>query len=191
MMTAVNAKQLNDLEERLERLRVLYEQYFLGIEKREPIDERTKLARDIRIASETFSPNVAVRFRAQNLKSRLITYEQYWTRTIREIESGTYRRQRFQNAIRAKAEAEAAATPRKVKPTGHVEIGGEHPFASVIEEYRRIQREAGQAQVDPAKLAETLRRQESQLREKFGVKSIEFRVVLEDGKPKLKAKPIK
>lgn len=191
MMSAVNAEQLKDLEERLERLRVQYEQYFLGIEKREPIDERSKLAREIRIASETFSPNAALRFRAQNLKSRLITYEQYWTRTVREIESGTYRRQRFQNAIRAKAEAEAAAAPRKAKPTGHVEIGGEHPFGKVIEEYRRIQREAGQAQVDPAKLAETLRKQEAQLREKFGAKSVEFRVVLEDGKPKLKARPIK
>lgn len=187
----VKAEDLKEWEEGLERLRAAYEQYFLGVEKRPPTDVHAKLGRAIRVGAEEFTSNAGLRFRVQGLKARLITFEQYWSRTLREIENGTYRRHRFQQAIRAKAEtsSEPAAKPRA---TAHVELGNEdRPFAGVIDEYRRIQRESGQNPVDAAKLAETLRKQEAQLREKMGAKSVEFRVVIEDGKPKLKAKPIK
>jgi hypothetical protein len=188
----VKAEELKDLEEGLERLRAAYEQYFLGIEKRPPTDTHAKLARAIRIGAEEFTPNAGLRFRIQGLKARLITFEQYWTRTLREIENGTYRRQRFQQALKAKAAAEMGEQPPKPRATSHVDLGGEdRPFGAVIDEYRRVQREAGQAQIDPAKLAETLRKQEAQLREKLGARAVEFRVVVEDGKPKLKAKPVK
>lgn len=84
--------QLGDLEIRLERLRSLYEQYFLGIEKLEPgvarkdVDRRFWELRRIRMR------NTALRFRFQTLIQRYNTLQQYWQRICRQIENGTYSR---------------------------------------------------------------------------------------------------
>jgi hypothetical protein len=81
---------LDELENRLDRLRALYEQYFLGIEKIEPavarkdVDRRFWLLRRIQIR------NTARRWRLQVLIQRYNTFQQYWTRICREIENGTY-----------------------------------------------------------------------------------------------------
>lgn len=187
-------KDIEDLEAQLEQLRVAYEKYFLGIERREPAEDHRRVARSIRMAGEMHIPQAAVRFRAQSLKARLITYEQYWNRTLREIEEGTYRRHQFrvQQREQMAREFEAAQGSKKPGATAHVDLaGGAGGYDSVVSEYRRIQSQGGQAAVDPAKLAAALQKQEAQLREKFGAKRVEFRVVVEDGKPKVKAKPIK
>jgi len=83
---------LDELENRLDRLRSLYEQYFLGIEKIEPgvarkdVDRRFWLLRRVQIR------NTARRFRLQVLIQRYNTFQQYWARICREIENGTYTR---------------------------------------------------------------------------------------------------
>lgn len=84
---------LKELETRLERLRALYEQYFLGIEKLEPtvarkdVDRRFWALRKVRIR------NTAKRFKLQTIIQRYNTFAQHWARICREIENGTYKRQ--------------------------------------------------------------------------------------------------
>lgn len=121
--------EIGELEHRLERLRALYEQYFLGIEKIEPhvarkdVDRRFWALRKIKIR------NTARRFKLQTLIQRYNTFQQHWARICREIENGTYRRQLLRaerreagahgaqrsaapgaEAARAASEREAAAT---------------------------------------------------------------------------------
>ncbi len=84
--------QLAELEIRLERLRALYEQYFLGFEKLEPTVARKDFDRRIWTLRHENIRNTARRFKLQTLVQRYNTFQQYWQRICREIENGTYRR---------------------------------------------------------------------------------------------------
>ncbi|MEZ4300855.1 MAG: hypothetical protein R3B70_38330 [Polyangiaceae bacterium] len=84
--------ELEDLEGRLERLRSLYEQYFLGMEKVEPMVLRKDVDRRLWVLRREQIRNTGLRFKFQMLIQRYNTYQQYWTRVVREIENGTYRR---------------------------------------------------------------------------------------------------
>src|SRR5512147_1337683 len=82
-------------ERNLKELIIKYEQYFLGLEKREPVkllDEVDRLARKHTPATIT---NTMLMFRYNSIKSRLVSYKQYWNRTNRLIEEGKYSRDRF------------------------------------------------------------------------------------------------
>ena len=83
---------LEELENRLERLRALYEQYFMGIERIEPAIPRKDIDRRIYILRREKIRNTARRFKLQTLISRYNTFQQYWQRICREIEQGTYKR---------------------------------------------------------------------------------------------------
>jgi hypothetical protein len=81
---------LEDLETRLERLRALYEQYFLGIEKVPPAVARTDVDRRIWTLRKVQIRNTAKRYKLQTIVQRYNTFQQYWARICREIEDGTY-----------------------------------------------------------------------------------------------------
>jgi hypothetical protein len=83
---------LEDLELRINRLKILYEQYFLGMEKAEPVIARKEALRILQALLHTQIRNTALRFRFNNLKQRWNTYVTRWGRTLREIEQGTYSR---------------------------------------------------------------------------------------------------
>ncbi len=83
---------LEELENRLERLRALYEQYFMGIERIEPAIPRKDVDRRIYVLRREKIRNTAKRFKLQTIISRYNTFQQYWSRICREIEAGTYKR---------------------------------------------------------------------------------------------------
>jgi hypothetical protein len=98
--------QLEELEIRVERLRALYEQYFLGIEKVEPAVPRKDVDRRIWVLRRTQIRNTAKRFRLHNIIQRYNTFQQYWQRICREIENGTYTRHLLR-AVKRLGEREA------------------------------------------------------------------------------------
>lgn len=83
---------LEELEGRIERLKALYEQYFMGIEKLEPLVPRKDVDRRIQILRREQVRNTAQRFKFQTLIQRYNAFQQYWARVAREIENGTYHR---------------------------------------------------------------------------------------------------
>jgi hypothetical protein len=84
--------QVEELEQRLERLRALYEQYFLGLEKIEPAVAQKDVDRRIWVLRRVQVRNSVMRFRLQALIQRYNTYQQHWVRICREIENGTFKR---------------------------------------------------------------------------------------------------
>jgi hypothetical protein len=93
-------EQLGELESRIERLRALYEQFFLGIEKMEPQIPRKEVERRIWVLRREQIRNTGLRFRFQMLVQRYNSFQQYWGRVTREIENGTYRRDVMRAAAR-------------------------------------------------------------------------------------------
>jgi hypothetical protein len=93
-------RDLDDLEGRIERLRALYEQYFMGIERLEPQIQRKDVERRIQLLRKEQIRNTGLRFKFQMLIQRYNTLQQYWGRVTREIENGTYRRDVMRAAVR-------------------------------------------------------------------------------------------
>jgi hypothetical protein len=83
---------IEELETRVERLRSLYEQYFMGIEKIPPAVVQKDVERRIYMLRREQIRNTAKRFKLQTTIQRYNTFQQYWQRITREIENGTYRR---------------------------------------------------------------------------------------------------
>lgn len=88
-------EELNDLERRVDRLRVLYEQFFLGIEKRPPLGLQRDVFRLLRHIGNYQIRNTSHKFRYQSVIQRFNVHRAYWARTTREIEEGTYKRHRL------------------------------------------------------------------------------------------------
>jgi hypothetical protein len=107
--------RLDEIERKIERLRALYESFFLGVERRQPEMPRQELNRLMLEVQHVPIRNAALRFRFQSFAQRWTLLVTYWNRTLREIESGTYRRdlQKAYRRIAARGEplteAEAAS----------------------------------------------------------------------------------
>jgi hypothetical protein len=92
---------LEELEHRIDRLKVLYEQYFMGIEKLEPQTARKEVARKMLELTQMNLRNTALRYRFNALNQKWGVYQTYWNRVQREIEKGVY----FRNVARVGREA--------------------------------------------------------------------------------------
>jgi hypothetical protein len=84
--------RLEEIGRKLDRLRVLYESFFMGTERAPPNVPRRELNRLILELQQVPIPNATLRFRFQTLQQRWVLLTTYWNRTLREIEAGIYRR---------------------------------------------------------------------------------------------------
>src|SRR3954449_10517292 len=80
------------MERKLDRLRGLYESFFMGIERAPPNVARRDMNRLILEMQQEPISNASLRFRFQSMIQRWVLMTAYWNRTLREIESGTFRR---------------------------------------------------------------------------------------------------
>ena len=103
---------LDDLHNRIERVRVLYEQYFMGIEKIEPQVARKDIARTMLVLQQQYIRNTGLRFRFNTMLQKWNIYTTHWNRILREIENGTYVRH-LQKAAR-KAASQGLELPREL-----------------------------------------------------------------------------
>ncbi len=81
---------LDELVKRIDRLKVLYEQYFLGIQRTPPNQLHRELERRIRELTQANIRNTGVRFRFTTLSQKFAAYNTYWSRTLKQMEAGTY-----------------------------------------------------------------------------------------------------
>lgn len=100
---------VGELELRVDRLRSLYDQYFMGIEKTTPSVPHKDVDRRIQLLRKEQIRNTGLRFRFQMVVQRYNTYQSYWMRITRQIEEGTYKR----DLVRAKRRAAVPETKAK------------------------------------------------------------------------------
>jgi hypothetical protein len=84
--------RLEEMERKLERMRGLYESFFMGIERSPPEVIRRDVNRQILEMQQVPIGNSSLRFRYQALTQRWVLLITYWNRTMREIEAGTFSR---------------------------------------------------------------------------------------------------
>lgn len=96
------ADKMKQLEARLGVLRNRQEQYFLGTERNAPNREREVLKKEIDDLKFFVGRNTGLKFQAQSLFNRFMSYERMWLRTEKEIEEGRYRRDIFKARLHAR-----------------------------------------------------------------------------------------
>jgi len=166
-------------ERSLKELIIKYEQYFLGIEKREPqklLQEVDRLSRRYTAAAVT---NTMLLFRYNSLKSRLASYRQYWSRTNRLIEEGRYSRDRFKMEMHQSGDQPA--------PEKAADSDADQVYRQYLDACRTCNLSTNG--LTRERIAATLEKYRGALPEKYRGSEVEFRVVIEDGKPKIKVRP--
>jgi hypothetical protein len=117
-------KECTSIEEGLQALRAAYEQFFLGMERSPPTKMHDTLKRRLGRIRNAFVRSTAAQFRLAAVTQRMQTYERLWSRTIEQMENGTYRRDVFKAKFRSgpkaltqpKAPKEAAAPIPEAEP---------------------------------------------------------------------------
>jgi hypothetical protein len=114
-------KTLDDLEKQAESIRRDFDQFFLGLSKRPPTTAEAQLAGLFRKMKEEELRewNTQDRFRFNQIHARFVSLERVWARTMKQIEDGTYKRDKFKVAQMRRRDAAAgkgpAATPSVVE----------------------------------------------------------------------------
>lgn len=180
------AEDLLIFETKLRELVTRYEQYFIGIEKREPLKLIDEVEKEVRRYATTPINNTMYKHRYNNLVARFNSYRQHWNRTLREIEEGRYSRDRF----RADMHESQRLSPKQNRAEQHnSHHDHDHDLDRIYNELLEARRSC-KLPVDGMtrqQLAETLEKQRPILTQKLGTSAIQFKVVVEDGKPKIKA----
>lgn len=172
---------LRDLERKVKQLKLDYDRYFLGSRPREPAVLRADVDKLIAMYSNVAIQNTSVRFRFASLCSRYQALKRQWTEVQRKVEDGTYQPHRFKADLHERERADGGP------PSAEEAQGAEEP--DLFTQYRDARLACGQPvkNLTPEKLEEILEGQRAALRERFGDARFRFRVVVEDGKAKLKA----
>jgi len=174
------------LESSIAELVVKYEQYFLGIEKREPLKLCEDIERFIRRYNTATIVNTMYKFRFNTLVGKFNSYKQYWTRTNRLIEEGKYSRDRFKMARHLAEDAPRPPAEKHAKlPENDIEI--------VFQHYLEARRKCNLSTDNLSRetMFAVIEKQREVLKSKHSCADVEFRVVIENGAPKLKARPAK
>lgn len=208
-------KECEALEVALAELRAAYEQYFLGMERHPPTDQRKELKQRLARLKSGFIRQTAAKFRVNNLQQKVSTYERMWDRTIQEIENGTYRRDLFKASLRARQREgkpaekekqahkpqEQQAQPQQAQgqlqpranssPPPSGQLLSDQKLRAVFDAYvtakRRCNEDVSKLTYDA--LASQLRKTVPELLKQHNAKSVEFKIVIKDGKAVLRAIP--
>jgi hypothetical protein len=173
-------EMLNLLEKDLKELEIAFEQYFLGLEKRSPEQARQKLTLRMRKMISHYIPQTDQRFRLQSITSRFNSYCGYWDRILRQIDEGKYERHtsRIQRFAQTKSsEQDAIQTGASVDPIDRL-------YQELVTAHQRCQLRPP----DRDQVISFLARQEEAIKKRFGDKQIDFVVVTETGKPKIRVR---
>ena len=170
---------LNQLEHDLKTLEIAYEKYFLGTEKRAPEKDRQKFTLRMRKMITHYIPQTDLRYKLQSTSSRFNSYCGYWDRILRLIDEGRYERHtsRITRSEGVKPPADKAAAEK----TGN-------PVDNLYDELVNAHNDCELRPPNREQVASFLSKQKEAIQKRFGDKQVDFVVVTESGKPKIKVR---
>ena len=180
------SEDLPILENRLQTLITSYEQYFIGLEKREPLKLLAEVEQLVKRYANSPINNTMYKFRYNNLVARFTSYRQQWNRIVREIEEGRYRRDRYRAELHQKSSP--ATTDRQYEKPAATEREQQQLdqlYAELLEARRACMLPV--EGMSRQQLADRLAKQRPQLQQQLGTEKIRFRVVVENGRPRIRA----
>lgn len=171
---------LDALERDIRKLRIEFERYFNGALDLPPGDLQSHVERRIRDLRGNL--NVAIdRFRFTSLEASYNSYLEMFNRRLRDVEEG-----------RVKTRRQRDTGPPRFDPLSGVTVGDAVESAAAAALYQGLY--AGDSsksrKVDVDSFRDYLSKQATLIRQKTGCQQVQFRLAQEDGKMKLKARPL-
>lgn len=165
-------RQVSDIELKIKALRIRYEQYFAGVEKRAPIREREDLERELRQLNKRKIMQTELRYKFQNLSSSFHTYQGMWERIQREMDEGSYHRHVKKATAKSTREDESDRSITEIE--------------RIYQDYQLVCQQKHINMPSREKLEKFIQQQKKQIHEKYGNVQCQFQVTSENGKPKIK-----
>jgi hypothetical protein len=184
-------EELDELDHNLKRLRVEYDQYFLGILKRPPEVLQGRVQKLIVKYANAKLRKTHHKFRFNQLNSKFQIHRQQWGRTMRQIENGTYKGHLFRAKLHERERGISDETPNPQKAPPPQERPG--AIDKLFDAFTAARKRAGDhsAAPDRTKLAELVKKQTAALKQKHPGAKVKFRVAIEGNKAKLVASVVK
>lgn len=195
-------EQIAKLEETIRKLKTMYDQFFAGTRPLPPVEERKRVERTIRDMGADRIRDNATRFRFNNLVNKWTMFQELWNRKMREKEEGPLQYRKRMEAFEQAGErlhsigAGGASGPQRVTSEdgqSYLRMTDSSDGSGIQALHEEIVRASAAAGAKAATLGQVSTMIESQLeklKERYGSRSIGFRVEIVDGKVKLKAKPL-
>ena len=171
------------LEKKIDKLRVDYEQYFMRITKREPIILREEVDRLVRKLSGTVINNTGDKFKLNTILAKYNTLKTQWGKILRQIEEGVWLDKR--ENVMGGGQRAVMNTP-SMKPASAPASGGSDGDKAVFDAYVNARKQCGESTSGLS--YDTFKKSMDAQREKVksaGAKDVEFKVTVQDGKSKI------
>ncbi len=170
--------QLNQLATTIQKFRVDVQRFLAGDLHLPPDELRAEILANFRQLRSAALKGVAENFRLNSLEAQFNSYSEQFGRRLREVETAAHARKE---------------SARHLDPGRGVVIDARLDPAAVNALYQGLylQPEARNPSVDLERFRTMIERQAAEIRHKTGCQEISFRVVTEEGKLKLKAKPVR
>jgi len=172
------AQELDNIQQAVKELEIHYEQYFAGVEKREPYNERKNIARQIRHFTNRHIVWTDLKFRYQGLTSRFMSYGQYWDRILRLIDEGKYHR--HTSKLKNTTTTPPASSAKTIDPKVEAD--------KLQQQLSQARKSCGLSGNSPSteKIVAFLAAQREKLRSRYGDRAVEFTVDSSGPKPRIK-----
>ena len=183
--------QISRLDKEISEVKLEYEQYFMGMVRIAPSARRKKIQRSLMNIGGRPINNSALRFKFQQLRARFNTYQTYWNRVMNQIETGKYVREerRYQLKQKQKQKQKSVGADDKAEKKPAKAKSKEDRSESIYNDFIASRKQCGERtdNVSVDRLSKFISQQETQLKSQYGNKAIDFKVVVENGKTKLRA----
>jgi hypothetical protein len=172
-------RDLREASSGIRALRVVQQRFLAGDLSSPPLDDTLKLRRLLR-SLRARARGVQAQFQLTNLEAQLQSHLDLFGRRLDAREQS------------ARQPSDSAGPQPKLDAERGVVVGSSDDSAAEAALFRQLTRDPrAAAKLDPARFRNMIQQHVAAIKKKTGCREILFRVVIEDGKPKLKAKPLK
>lgn len=171
---------LDHLQRDVRQLQIDFERFFNGGLPLPPEELRNRIQAQLRNLRNTNITAAVDNFRLNDLEARYNSYNEMYNRRLRDVEEG-----------RGPYRVVAVVERPRFDPRGGIVFGSEIDSAAAEALYHGLVSGPGDGpRFDLDSFQTYLRRQTEAIRQKTGCDEVQFRVAEEDGKLKLKARPV-
>lgn len=172
--------ELGRVTRAIEQFRIDSQRFFGGDLNVPPETLKENIAADLRrLRALASKSGTAGNFRLSSLEAKFNSQTDLFNRRLRELETGNQRR---------------AALEKEPDPAADGVVMGSGARDNAVETLYKglyLQRGSRNPSMDLEKFRSYIQKQTDTIRQKTGAQSVKFRIAVENGKMKLKAKPIK
>jgi hypothetical protein len=178
-------EKIRTVENDIANLKVDYDKYFIGLEAREPTEERKLVTQKLRDIDRLYFTNSVLKFKLASARTRFNTLCTHWDRIQKKIEDGTFERELVKLHKKEALEKET----RKIEREGYNKYDAKHTLRLYNEmvENRTAKGDTLNG-LNFDKFKANLRGKMDELETKYKDQPIKYQVYVEDGKLKIQIK---